>query len=230
MPSLRVLPLAVLSVALAACSTTTITRSDGTTATGFIATSKNGQHVVLDRYGAETEIAADHVQSVRHPGAIRMASGGLLFAAGALGHAVVSSQLAREGVGPFDGTGCEFCGFRLPVTMTILTFGTPLLLHGIALRRESVRQMSFDEGPVGTAHLRLGGAAFAVGVGVLPFLALLYAVDEGPARGAGLGLAGLAPGFILTGIGLMIRGARLKRGREPVVDFTANGFTFDMSL
>ncbi len=233
------LSLVLVASTLLGCSATTLTRHDGTVVRGDIGTSEEGHHVLLDEYGGRTEVEPHEVAEVQHPGSIRMGVGGAVFTAGALGQSLLGAILASGDQEPYvdpvtgreefdDDYGCELCVLGLPITMTNLTFGTALLFHGVALRRESIRQMDFAPGPVGTAHMRIGGSLLGVGVGLLASLPLL--LGEPRAEAAGFTLVGFSPGFALTGIALMIRGARLKRGRHPVVDFTADGFTFDFSL
>ncbi|MFT5356227.1 MAG: hypothetical protein ACI9KE_003450 [Polyangiales bacterium] len=226
---------------LLGCSTaTTLSLRDGTMVRGAVAPGSDDASVRVLQSRGPIEIPVADVVDVSHPGSGRIVAGGLLAFLGVVGQVTIgaiageSSSAEPDYVDPMTGRayyedgGCEFCVIGLPATVTPLAFGTGLLLHGIALRMESHNQWH-DGAAIGTAHLRLGGAALAAGL-VFSALAPMVFSDQPAIAGTGFALIGFAPGFALSGIALLIRGGSLRRGRRPAVELTARGFTFDLSL
>lgn len=220
---------------LLGCSTaTTLHLRDGTMVEGVLAPRTHATSLRLEHASGPRDIPMAEVVDVSHPGTGRIISGSILAFMGTVGQVTVGAlagQSSSPSSDPFDDEdfGCEFCVLAFPGTLPPLAFGTGLLLHGLALRMESQHQWSTDGTGVGAAHLRIGGAALAAGLVFAALTPMIFS-DRPAMAGVGFSLVGFAPGFALSGIALLIRGGRLRRGQRPAIELTARGFAFDLSL
>lgn len=214
----------------AACSTTTTLQlRDGTLVEGALTARSDSSVVGVEHASGSREVPVADVVDVFHPGTGRIISGSVLAFMGAAGQVAVGAiagESASPSSDPYDeDLGCEFCVLAFPGTLPPLAFGTGLVLHGLALRMESQNRWSMDGPNVGAAHLRIGGTAFALGLVFAALTPMIFS-ERPVAAGVGFALIGFSPGFTLSGIALLIRGARLRRGRRPAIELTARGFAF----
>lgn len=218
------------------CSTaTTLQMRDGTVARGHLTrTSDTTVRVDLERGHMEVPLA--DVVDVTHADAGRIATGSTLFLLGTIGQVALSVLIGTDepGIDPdtgfrYDDDGCEFCVLGFAATMPPLTFGSGLLFHGLALSLESRNVLSEDPSRVGSAHLRLGGGVLGTGLLFGALMPMIFS-DNNARAGVGFAVTAFAPGLVLSGIALLIRGGRLRHGQRPAVELTGNGFAFDLSL
>lgn len=203
---------------------------DGTMMEGTLVPRTNGVSVRLEHATRARDIPVADVVDVSHPGTGRIIAGSILAFMGSAGQVavgVIAGEPASPSSDPFDDEdlGCEFCVLAFPGTLPPLAFGTGLLLHGLALRMESQNRWSTDAPAVGAAHLRIGGVSLAIGLVFAALTPLIFS-ERPAAAGVAFTLIGFSPGFSLSGIALLIRGARLRRGRRPGAHLTARGLAF----
>lgn len=216
---------------LLGCSTaTTLHLRDGTFVEGALAPRLDASSVRIDHARGPREIPVADVVDVSHAGTGRIIAGSILAFMGSAGQVavgVIAGEPASPSSDPFDDEdlGCEFCVLAFPGTLPPLAFGTGLLLHGLALRMESQNRWSMDGPEVGAAHLRIGGVALAIGLVFAALTPMIFS-ERPAAAGVAFSLIGFSPGFSLSGIALLIRGARLRRGRRPAAHLTARGIAF----
>ncbi|MBO6934569.1 MAG: hypothetical protein JJ863_06335 [Deltaproteobacteria bacterium] len=223
-------PFALIAIlaATGACSrATTLELRDGRSLHGELVQTEDSERYTLDTDSGVETVLRSEVVGIARPGTGLRRIGGTMFGIGALSLAPAVGAMVRED----PAQECRWCGPAVAVTLVPAGIGLFMLLHGTSLRTQAERRLRFDPRPVGRAHARLGGTLLGVGLaGTSLGLTLANTGESDASVIGGAMLFVICASVIPFGIGYLVRGGRIRRGRSSSVAFGPDGLRFDLSL